>query len=367
MKKDLILIGYLCMMLLIISSVNALNNNHNFSDTNNNAYWGSPAGSNMLLAGTEANSTQYVALKVPDASYVNVTGSGVHNEPFWRFNFSINETNINQLKVNWKGYDNAAETTTCYIYNFTTPAWISIGSTPTSNDWLNVTYNNSFTDLINGRLIVACEGLNYDAGADYIYIDYVEVLVNYSLSENPVYIIKSAPTNTSFIRVNDSLNLAINGTTGIISAYVMINDSDDNITSIIVFNFTSNITMSNLSSKIDRSHRKSYLHNYTTSGVVNASLLIPRISQSNKVFVCPGAKSIDDVNNECSGRINIIVGETKDGMTLSTTTISGLNYYLLSNITGTGAGEDDPPPFLLFVVYGNAVMRILGNNVLRFY
>jgi len=317
------------------------------------AYNASPAGRSPW-AGTEATSAHYTAMATIDNSYAATCADAMNDEPYWRFNFTINETisTINEIKINIKGYDNASETGTCYTYNFTGSAWISNGATPSSNAWINKTFSSTtnFSSLINSakQLVVYCEGSNYDFNAtqsDCIFIDYIEVKINYTTPPPPpVYLITAAPPNTTFIRLNDSLDLTINGTTAtIVPVLIKINDGGDNYTAIITLNFSNNISANNIKTRISRAERKSFIHNQsTTNYTINTSLLIPRVTYSDSIFVCPNAQSLEEIYKNCPGELTINLGETNGGMTLSNITINGNDYYLLANVTGTGGVEGYP-------------------------
>jgi hypothetical protein len=56
------------------------------------------------------------------------------------------------------------------------------------------------------------------------------------------------------------------------------------------------------------------------------------------VYICSNATSLDEVSLNNADFI-IKVGETKNGMIVSTTFFNGREYYLVSGVTGTGGGE----------------------------
>lgn len=58
------------------------------------------------------------------------------------------------------------------------------------------------------------------------------------------------------------------------------------------------------------------------------------------VYICPGAKSLAEVN-PANAEIWLTIGETEGGMTMTTTTYDGQDYYVVSGIKGSGGGEGD--------------------------
>ena len=57
------------------------------------------------------------------------------------------------------------------------------------------------------------------------------------------------------------------------------------------------------------------------------------------VYICPNAASPEEINPLCPGIIVLKLGETKDGMTLSTTTYNGQEYYMVYGFENGGGGE----------------------------
>ncbi len=105
-------------------------------------------------------------------------------------------------------------------------------------------------------------------------------------------------------------------------------------------NFSQDIDASGISAEIDTENGKAFIHGMSgISGVLNYSLLVPVVSGSGNLVVCPGAESLPEVDEGCSGEVEIGVGETKEGMTVSEISYGGNTYYLIENISGTGGME----------------------------
>jgi len=61
------------------------------------------------------------------------------------------------------------------------------------------------------------------------------------------------------------------------------------------------------------------------------------------VYVCPNATSLEEINPRCPGKIILKLGETINGMTLTTTNHEGQDYYLILGFINGGAGNNFPP------------------------
>ncbi|RLC60252.1 MAG: hypothetical protein DRI01_10410, partial [Chloroflexi bacterium] len=55
----------------------------------------------------------------------------------------------------------------------------------------------------------------------------------------------------------------------------------------------------------------------------------PQPSNQFSVYVCPQAKSLEEINPRCPGRVILGLGKTIEGMTLTITNYEGKDYYLV--------------------------------------
>jgi len=159
----------------------------------NTARWGSPAGSNRFLAGTEANSSEYNQMSSINQSWAERGSDALNDEPFWRFNFTVNEPplSITSFSVDFTGWHNASgEAGVVSIYNFTSLAWVVIATMNSTNS--NVSINISNSDVKNfintnlNQIIVAFEGTNFDVlDGDKLFVDYIGLTVYYQLTPVP--------------------------------------------------------------------------------------------------------------------------------------------------------------------------------------
>jgi len=98
-------------------------------------------------------------------------------------------------------------------------------------------------------------------------------------------------------------------------------------------------SISDITYDSDRKIAKAVVHIPSREGIQSVDLIIPRVKNTGNVYVCPGAEDLSEVYPECPNVVWIQEGQKANGMTLKETVVDGLNYYILENITGTGAGE----------------------------
>jgi hypothetical protein len=153
------------------------------------------------------------------------------------------------------------------------------------------------------------------------------------------YFITDAPPGTEFVLENDtSVDVTTEGQSGIKEILTGLSGIDYAASLWVDFSF--NISFSGAVIDTDVVEAKSVLHNTQgISGIINRSLLIPRIDYTQDVYICPDAASLSEVNENCSNVIFMLVGESSNGMTVSTVSYDGKDYYKVSNISGTGGGE----------------------------
>jgi len=182
---------WIFVLLFLCLSVKATDYTHtyNFSDyINNTAYYGSYSTLDLWAIGNNASVGQYSNMTFIDNISANSSSSNSNYEPYWRFNFTINKniSTINKIDVNFLGYKTptATESGTCYIYNFSASNWIATSYLSTSNSWINTSYTSNLSSLINNtKFVVACVGYDFDNN-EGIFVDYVEVKINYTITNN---------------------------------------------------------------------------------------------------------------------------------------------------------------------------------------
>lgn len=69
-------------------------------------------------------------------------------------------------------------------------------------------------------------------------------------------------------------------------------------------------------------------------------LYIPAPKQSGMIYICPNVISLDEVKPDCQGAINISIGETVKGMTVSLTDYEEKTYYMVLGVTGNAGGGE---------------------------
>lgn len=159
---------------------------YNFTDNvSNTAYWASPANPiTVPSGGTQATAAQYTNMTTDNSAYALACSDYTNDDPYWNFNFTINETiaDIKWINTSVNGkyvLTSGNEVATCYVYNYTSSAWITIAALTTSDTTISKNFTNRFSDIIDGskHLVVYCTGLAFDSG-ECIYDDFVSVTVN---------------------------------------------------------------------------------------------------------------------------------------------------------------------------------------------
>ena len=107
-------------------------------------------------------------------------------------------------------------------------------------------------------------------------------------------------------------------------------------------NANEDIDMTELIADIDSATRKSILHMPVWPDTIEEEkiLFIPSTG-IGKVYICPNATSMEEVNLNCENKTILELGETKNGMMLSLTNYEGSEYYVVYGVTGTGGGESE--------------------------
>lgn len=228
---------------------------YNFSDSTNNKAFNGTGQNADRFGGTEATTEAYTNLESNNGVFANVSSGANQHEPFWRFNFTINETigDINWINVSMDGFEDASpESATATIWNYTSSAWdVTVGTFPTSDSTISLNITSDFTDIINAgnsQLVVAVQGSNFDTG-ETIAVDFIEVEVDSSsggginscLDTNPTF------TNDTFVTMSgtqdwSNVSKVVNTTVGsTIKWIVYANDSTNqfNVTDTFAYNTTS--------------------------------------------------------------------------------------------------------------------------------
>jgi hypothetical protein len=184
--------------------------------------WGQPGSSQRWSTGTNASGANYTNMSIDNGEYANIGPLTSDDEPFWRFNFTINEPSqsINWLYIHFSGYTNTnGERATLFVWNYSSAVWINIGVVSPNIDGnvsINYTTKATANTLLdsNNRLTLVVQGSNMDPG-EYIHVDYVRVLVGHTPDYTPPVYNKVSINNTlagqiTKFSINASDNLALN-------------------------------------------------------------------------------------------------------------------------------------------------------------
>lgn len=118
--------------------------------------------------------------------------------------------------------------------------------------------------------------------------------------------------------------------------------SDNNYLALVNLNTLTDMDWTGVSGSVDSANGKSYASITGAPGVESYSLLVPiKNGTDNAVVVCPDAASIGDVSTSCTNKVTIINTESAsingEDVRLSVTTIEGIDYWRVENLTQGGA------------------------------
>lgn len=161
----------------------------------------------------------------------------------------------------------------------------------------------------------------------------------YVLNKYKIYPLPSNLNVTSFLTGEDVTKVAKNTNQHVLLTKMA--SEDIPIARFLVFfeQSTENIDFSNLIADIDLVKGKSIVYMPSWSGGVEEYkfLYIPSTGIGS-IYICLDATSLDEVNLKKADLI-INVGETKEGITVTTTFYNGKEYYLVSGLISGGGGE----------------------------
>ncbi|MBI4009842.1 MAG: hypothetical protein HY361_01425, partial [Candidatus Aenigmarchaeota archaeon] len=193
---------------------------YNFTSlSNRNAYWSSPASSTPFQTGTNATASEYTSMQTRDATYAFRGSDNNGDDPFWRFNFTINEdpADVTWIYFEVTGNENGTGDVYPYVYNFSSGTWYNfatIWSGTNQNFTRNFTGNINATDFVEdstGKIVFLVESTTAAASQD-MFIDFVQVQVGYqSLPTSPTNI--TCDSGNCNITVDSSVVLNASGST----------------------------------------------------------------------------------------------------------------------------------------------------------
>jgi len=106
---------------------------------------------------------------------------------------------------------------------------------------------------------------------------------------------------------------------------------------------TEDIDLTDMVADSDLKKRKAILYMSKWPEVIEEKkvLFIPSTGRGS-VYICPEAKTLSEVNPQCRDLTTLKVGETKNGLTLTTLLYNDQEYYLVYGIKSGGGGEITP-------------------------
>ncbi|MGY4884634.1 MAG: right-handed parallel beta-helix repeat-containing protein [Nanobdellota archaeon] len=199
---------------------------YDFNDRiNNKAYNGSDANPVSYFTGSELPQAGYTLISSNNVQNATTVGTNNNYYVWFRFEFHSNQSvgTINWINLGFIGSENGDAGATLYVYNWTSNSRQSIGVIPAARGvlQLNVTSTYGIQSIVgaNGNitLIADSDSDTFDGG-EYIYVDYVNMTIDYTPdSTPPTYSLNSTnntvagqPTKFS-INVTDNAALHPNG------------------------------------------------------------------------------------------------------------------------------------------------------------
>lgn len=205
--------------------------------------------------------------------------------------------------------------------------------------------------IVDGIIILNCGNYLYAIGG-YMYSSISGV--DFMLEEDYADATTTAKVGTQNVLMNDT-------STGLIVGR-FVTDYDA---------ATDDIGLSGIAVDSDGTTGKAVMYRSSyPSPITRKDLYIPKVGTNTSVHICPNAQTLAQVTDTCAGGFTLSVGETKQGVTLSSTTIAGQAYFLASNVTGTGGGNGPYqtiiPEFSPFTFVLAALLAAIGMIFVRF-
>ena len=161
---------------------------------------------------------------------------------------------------------------------------------------------------------------------------------------SPIHYICGLPENFKAVSTGRGVSVTEGGDGQNTFEMVLISKTASPETPIVEFgvhfeNATEDIDLSTFVADVDILERKSFFYMPTWPDVIEETktLYIPSTGVG-AVYLCFNATSLHEVNLENADMV-IHVGETKNGITVTTTYFNGTEYYAVYGVTGTGGGE----------------------------
>lgn len=165
--------------------------------------------------------------------------------------------------------------------------------------------------------------LSQEDGGNFVLDKY---LLNYQIDfgANPIGF-------SAYVDGGDVALNSVNGARGVQTTQIKIGSA---LLANVSKTFSMDHDWSGLSGGIDISAGKSFVHGLTSQpGAASTyTLYVPKTTGSNAVHICPGATSLANISESCSGGVSYQVGES--GVTVEN--IDEQDYWVVPNMTSTG-------------------------------
>jgi len=139
---------------------------------------------------------------------------------------------------------------------------------------------------------------------------------------------------------------------------ILVSDDDNLLIADIDVDMSLDRNWSGVIGDSDVVNGKAFIHGLTDA-VGSASsydFYIPKISGYSGVLVCPSADSLASITENCVGKTVLDTNSTN----LSITNLGGVDYWIISDVSGTGAMNYNPPiisPVIVYPICGNGIVE----------
>lgn len=183
---------------------------------------------------------------------------------------------------------------------------------------------------------------NVDGTGNYTWNTWTSTITSQSLTQsniclNSLYQVSNLSSSLNVIETSSAHSLKVGSSYGYMNASSSIQLQKG--TAVIAYNTlsftTSDLDWTNVSADVDTSAGKSVVSNLIGSPGAAATLdfLIPKLSGSRGVRICPQATTLSDVGDGCPSGYNLTTEQTS----LTTVTVNGIDFWKVTGI-GNGGG-----------------------------
>lgn len=293
---------------------------------------GADGAKNVYLACRDKYGVNHSASTNTDLSYTLDTTA-----PVVTLSAPANGTSVTapvNVTFNYSVNDATSNITNCSLYGTFGGSW---GLNQTNSSAITESATENFTINNLGRGVYTWNVKCYDTTG---WSAFASANRTYTVG----YIVQNVSVNAVLA---DNESVYVNETPQALSKSVLLKTTADKMIGAITVDFnqaTGAIDLADMVADTNISAKTAILYDPSWPTAVESSktLYIPSTGVRS-VYICEDATNLADVNESCPGYFTVTVGQTYLGITVSTTTIGGQDYYKAEGVTGTGGGETENP------------------------